>query len=895
MTTLVISPLLPGDEVGRYRVEDFVAEGGMGQVFRAWDAILERPVALKVIRGDQAGDRAALSRFQREAQILAKLDHPGICHVYDWLDHHGTLVMAMEWIEGEPLSALIGRGPLPIPQVIRLLKEVAMALVAAHAKGVIHRDLKPSNILVTKGGSAKVLDFGLAKSSGGPSRDDVEPGWGPSPEGDEGTEEGITSITALTQSGMVMGTKGFMAPELLLGEPGSARADIYALGVTAAMALTGEKHLSQEALGLPWAGPVPRRRSVSGPLSRGSRPLWTLVDRMLSPDPEIRPGAQEVVNALEQLSAPASPVWWATLTAAVTLLVAGLGFWSYARGAIPEFSASRLARLVVVPIRNQTEVPGLDPEAELVTTDLLEHTLRAFPQVRVVQDRGVKGERPRLQEPSEGGEAAFLHRLVARTGADLVLLGELAVRPDSNRRVLRVRLVDRSGKVRASREVPSHGSEYQPELAVPALLQEISRSMSPLGQPPDFPPLPSPGALEAYGQGLDLWRRGDALRALPFLEKAAHLAPRYAPAIWRYGRALATRGDPKAWPTLMWARTAARETADRYSEAESLFGLALLARRGLVPLEEEVPLLEQALRLGEATGDLDLQALVLDQLGVYWMGQERWDLADQVLLAAEAKVTATGYRQLRASVRVNRANRAKYLGEGDQARALYQAAYEDAQVSENPLDQATALNNLAVLDLDHGRPGPAERTIQDVLRLRKELGDVEGEGRALLLLGIAAYMQGALDQATVRFEATLRVAREHDMPLIQGRALYRLGDVLRTRGRFAAASTHLVEALTFLRKKGTPQNQADALAALAECRARLSDLAGAERLVEKARRSLARDTPPIWRARAWVAHRRGRDQAAQEALSSALAFPPHEDPEHREEIRALMTAWRKPS
>jgi tetratricopeptide (TPR) repeat protein len=692
---------------------------------------------------------------------------------------------------------------------------------------------------------------------------------------------------------MVMGTRGFLAPELLMGEPGSASADLYALGVTAAMALTGEKTLPQPSEGPSWARRLPRRGSGSSPHPVGSRLLWSLVEGMLSPDPEGRPTAQEVVKALERLSAPASPLWWATFTAATTLLVAGFGFWSYARGALPEFSSARRARLVVVPIQNHTEDPALDPEAELVTTDLLEHTLRAFPQVQVVQDRGLGGEPPRLQDPSKGGEAEFLRRLLARTGADLVLLGELEASGGVNRKSLRVRLVDRGGKVRLSREVRSQGPDYQPELAVPALLQDISHSLSPLGRPPDLPPLPSPEALEAFGLGLDLWRRGDALGALPHLEKAARLAPRYAPAIWRYGRALSARGDPKAWPTFMWARTAARESSDRYSEAESLLGLALLARRGASQTEEEVPLLEQALQLGEATGDIDLQALVLDQLGEHWMVLENWELADQVLRAAEDKVTATGYRPLRASIRVNRANRAKYLGQGGEARVLYQAAFEDAQVSENPLLQATARNNLAVLDLDEGRPGPAESAIQEVLHLRKELGDVEGECRALLLLGIAAHMQGALDQATARFEAALKGARDHDMPLIQGRALYRLGDVLRARGRLGAAAARLTEGMTLLRKKGTPRNQSDALAALAECRARQGDFQGAERLLVEAQSLAPKGTPQIWRARAWLDIRQGRARAAVDKLAMARALPRSEDPEHQEELQALAMAWRK--
>ena len=244
--------LLPGDVVGRYRVESFVAEGGMGQVFRAWDASLERHVALKVIRGDHARERPALMRFQREAQILAKLDHPNICRVYDWLEQDGTLVMAMEWVEGTPLSALLDQGVMPLASLMTCLRGIAEGLATAHEKGVIHRDLKPSNIIFTPEGRAKVLDFGLAKSLGGP----LAEGDGPEPP-DDIDEEASTGVyqdppTALSQPGAVMGTRGYLAPELLLGESGSARADMYALGVIAAMLLTGETNPRNEGSPLPW-------------------------------------------------------------------------------------------------------------------------------------------------------------------------------------------------------------------------------------------------------------------------------------------------------------------------------------------------------------------------------------------------------------------------------------------------------------------------------------------------------------------------------------------------------------------------------------------------------------------------------------------------------------------
>jgi len=898
MATQTASPLQPGDVVGRYQVEAFVAEGGMGRVYRGWDGSLERHVALKTIRADHASQRAALSRFQREAQILAKLDHAGICHVYDWLDHHGTLVMAMEWVEGTPLSKLLEQGPLPLPKALRLLREVALALAAAHAKGVIHRDLKPSNILITPEGSAKLLDFGLAKDFEGPGdRGDTWPAL-PDTEGTTGTCPGSHDrADPLTQPGTVMGTRGFIAPELLLGETATAATDLYALGVVASLVLAGDPPPGTDRTPIPWTRRVLKWRSGSGPHphghAAGPHALRSLVDRLLSLDPPARPTAQEVVVALDQIQAPTSPVWWAAAAVAVTLALTGLGTWAYGRGVIPEFSASRQARLVVVPVRNLTPDPGRTPEAEITTTDLLEHILRSFPQVKVVQDRDLGDDRPRAAAAA-GDEAALIRRLVARTGADLVMLGELAPVPGSGAPVLRLRLVDREGRLRASRESAAATPDFEPNLAVPSVLKELNRTLSPLGRSPEFPVMPPKEALEAYGTGLDLLRHGDRMRALPFLERAALLAPRFAPGVRVYGSVLYNRGDAKALPTLMWAVATARESRDRYSEAEGLIGLALLARRTDRKSDEEVPLLEQALELGRATRDTDLQAKILNELGTHWIHKEDWTAAERSLTPALEMVTATGNRGLRTDILVNLGNRAKYLGRTQEARVFYQDALADAGVAESPLYKALTQNNLAILDLEEGRPGPAEKTFLEVLRLRRDLGDAEGECRTLLLLGIAAHMKGDFDQAAARYDAVLEEARNHDFLLIQGRALYRLGDLLRVRGRLPAATIRLMEASALLAKKGTVQNRAEALAALAECKARQRDLAEAERLLDEAR-GLAGDRPQIWRARAWVLHLRGRDKEALDALASALASPRSEDSEHREEVLSLVSSWRKRS
>lgn len=866
-----VLPLLPGDAVGRYRVERFVAEGGMGQVFQAWDATLERRVALKTIRMDRSGDAAALARFQREAQILASLDHPGICQVHDWLDHGGTLVMAMEWVDGEPLTAWIERGPASPGLEVRLLRELASALAAAHARGIVHRDLKPSNILIRKDGRVKVLDFGLAKISAipGPSGEAL----GDTPFDELPTTPGSRPDPALTQSGMVMGTRGFMAPEQAAGEAATPASDLFALGVIASMLLTGAHRLP-------------------GSSRSGSHALRSLVRRLTSPRPEERPTAAQVVAELDRLAAPRFPFWWVVLASGLSLAAAGAGLWVHARGVLPEFSRVRAARVAVLPIRNATGEPGLTPVAEITTTDLLEHLLRSFPQVRVVQDRDAAGGAPR--PPATGDEADAIRRVVARTGADLVLTGEVILLPGTRTRMLRVHLKDRKGRVRVDQETAVATADFEPGLAVPTVLKGLARALSPLGGPPEFPHMPPRGALEAYGTGLEFLRRGDVVRALPFLERAAQGAPRFPPCVMAYGWALYQSGDARALATIQWAVAAARETRDRWSEADGLMGLALLARRAGQEPGEEVALLEQTVALGRALMDPDLQARALNELGIRWIHERNWGAAERDLSPALQLATASGNHRLRAHILVNLGNRAKYQDQIQEARSYYGEALTDAQASENPLLRALVHNNLAIFDLEEGRPALAERTLLEVLRLRKDLGDAEGQFRTLLLLGIAAHMKGDHALAASRFEATLAGAREHGFRLIEGRALYRMGDLLRVRGFPGEAARHLREAVAVLREKGTAQNRAEALAALAECQARQGSLAEAERLVGEAR-SLAGPRPQIWRAQAWILHQKAREKEALDALASALAFPANEDPEHREELLALVSSWRRKS
>jgi serine/threonine protein kinase len=156
--------LSPGSRLGGYELVGALGSGGMGEVYRARDSALKRDVALKVLPGDVASDPERLARFQREAEVLASLNHPRIAQIYGLERSGDTFALVMELVDGDDLAARIARGPIPIEDALPLATQVAEALEAAHAQGVVHRDLKPANIKIRRDGTIKVLDFGLAKA-----------------------------------------------------------------------------------------------------------------------------------------------------------------------------------------------------------------------------------------------------------------------------------------------------------------------------------------------------------------------------------------------------------------------------------------------------------------------------------------------------------------------------------------------------------------------------------------------------------------------------------------------------------------------------------------------------------------------------------------------------------
>jgi eukaryotic-like serine/threonine-protein kinase len=217
-----------GAQLGSHEITALLGKGGMGEVYRARDTKLKREVAIKVLPDEFSRDSERVSRFQREAEVLASLNHPNVAAIYDLQEAQGSRFLVLELVEGETLAERFARGPIPLDEALEIAKHICEGLEAAHEKGVIHRDLKPSNVKITPDGTVKVLDFGLAK--------------GMESKPTSALSNSPTLISAAgTNAGVILGTAAYMSPEQAKGKTVGRRGDIWAFGCVLYEMLTGQQ------------------------------------------------------------------------------------------------------------------------------------------------------------------------------------------------------------------------------------------------------------------------------------------------------------------------------------------------------------------------------------------------------------------------------------------------------------------------------------------------------------------------------------------------------------------------------------------------------------------------------------------------------------------------------
>jgi serine/threonine-protein kinase len=275
-----------GTRLGPYEITAKLGEGGMGEVFQAKDSHLGRNVALKVLPEGFTQDAERLARFEREAKLLAQLNHPNIAQIYGFEVSGETRALVMELVEGPTLAERLEQGPLPFKECLSVSLQIAHALEEAHEKGIVHRDLKPQNIKASIEGKVKVLDFGLAKamdSTAGSAASAADMALSP-------TLMQSPTLTAMqgTQLGVILGTAAYMSPEQAKGRPVDKRADIWAFGVVLFEMLTGRKLFEAETLA-ETLGAIFRQEIELDELPAGTPArLRRLLERCLERDPKRR-------------------------------------------------------------------------------------------------------------------------------------------------------------------------------------------------------------------------------------------------------------------------------------------------------------------------------------------------------------------------------------------------------------------------------------------------------------------------------------------------------------------------------------------------------------------------------------------------------------------------------
>jgi len=304
--------LSSGTRLAQYEITAAIGKGGMGEVWRAKDTRLGRDVAIKVLPDDFTKDPERLARFEREARVLASLNHPHIASIYGLDEANGTKFLAMELAEGEDLSARLARGVVPPGEAVAIARQIAEALEAAHEKGIIHRDLKPANVKLRDDGNVKLLDFGLAKAL------EAE-------EGDPDLSNSPTMVRAATHAGLILGTAAYMSPEQARGKSVDRRADIWSFGVVLFEMLAGGRLFAGETISDTLAAVLTREPDWASLPADVPPHVRQLLSRCLDRNPKTRlRDIGEARVALERPEVAAMPAAAGGGQRAIAWLVAGL-------------------------------------------------------------------------------------------------------------------------------------------------------------------------------------------------------------------------------------------------------------------------------------------------------------------------------------------------------------------------------------------------------------------------------------------------------------------------------------------------------------------------------------------------------------------------------------------
>jgi eukaryotic-like serine/threonine-protein kinase len=815
--------LRPGDVLGeRYEILQLLGEGGMGAVYKAKDRELDRFVALKLIRPELAANPAILARFKQELLLAHQVTHKNVIRIYDLTDADGVKFIAMEYIEGVDLRhLLLDHGKFSAAEAVAIIRQVCLALDAAHSVGVIHRDLKPQNIMQDKQGRILVMDFGLARS---------------------------VQSEGMTQTGALVGTMEYMSPEQAMGDTLDQRSDLFALGLIFFELLTGKMPYKAETA---LASLLKRSRERAIPaleleptIPKG---LSDIVARCLERDLTLRyKSAQEILDDLDAWEGKrrvtassrtlrlrrASELPWKWIGIAALALVVVIGGWlvrqrMVARHANPA-AHGPLTSLAILPLRNASGDPSLDwlgsSVAEMLTTDVGQSaSLRTVSPDRlhqVLKDLHI--------DPNVQLDPQMVRQLGEFSNAQTIVSGQYAKIGDQIRMDVTLQDLKHQRTSTFKAEAPS---EKDLLAAVDRLAQSIREN---LALPPEVvkelqaqafrPSSQSVEALRDYDAGLDLVRQGNNLEAQKKFEAATQADPKFALAFSRLAQTYASLGyDNEADRFSRQAVDLSQQLppAEKYlieasnARIENDTAKAIASYESLAKVSPDDPDIQFTLAgLYESDNDFDKAkahyAKALEQDPKY---------VDALLASGRVEIksgdpqSGLDYlnRALSLAVQLdNQEEKAAILHAIGVAYKLLDRPqealknYQDSLVIKRKIGDkrgiAVSLNESAQVETDLGKFDAAFADYQEALRIRREIGDRRGESDTLMDLGTLYDDRGQTDKALDLYKQALQIQRDLGNEQRQASILDNVGSAYLSKGQYEDALAYYQQALTLQEK-----------------------------------------------------------------------------------------------
>lgn len=872
---------LLGKTIAHYAVLRRLGSGGMGMVYEAEDLRIGRHVALKLLLEGQASGGKVLLRFQQEARAIAALNHPHICTLYEVEDYEGKPVIVMELLKGETLRERLRAGRVPLTQVLQWGVEVADALEAAHAAGVIHRDIKPANVFVTPREQVKVLDFGLAKLNSGGAED-------ASPVGDE---EPLTSL------GAIPGTTQYMSPEQVRGDELDGRSDVFSLGVLLYEMATGQRPFADKNIALTMDAvlhrqPVPPRSIIAElPLE-----LEDIITKALEKNRDVRYlSAAKLRTDLQQLrhdtesgarfrsdltttskssgmfSWPEKGQRWLFVASLLLILILAAGIFAIhtlRQGAQTSSEHAKARRSVaVLGFRNLSG----SPDQEWVSTaisEMLGTELASGNKVRVIPGENVAHMKLDLSLPATDSYAPeTLSKIRGNLGADDVVVGSYLGLGKGTEGPLRIDLRVQDA---TAGETIAAVSESGTEAELADLVSRVSsklREKLGMGSVPgeEFQragaSLPgNPEAVRFYSEGLEKLRAFDAKAARDLFEKAVAADPNHALSHSFLAQSLGDLGyDAKAKVEASKAFELSQNLPRRdqllveghYRELQNDYSAAIEIYRTLMKffpddIESGLRLASTETKAGQGKNSLATVAL-LHQLPPPAGEDARIDLAE-----ADANQSLGDFKsaQQSASVAVDLAARQgsrlvmvqgkqqeawdwDRLGEFDKAAAEFAEVRDLSLKSGNPRAAVRALNGFATVLYDKGDFEGARKAYQDALGIAREIGAQQDVAHVSSNIGNIFYERGKLEEARRYYQQALDIDRALGVPAVAS-DLGSLANVMDGMGDLPGAASMQEQSLEAFRSAGNRRGEASTLSNLGNILEEQGQLAEAAARFEEA-------------------------------------------------------------